>query len=160
VEGASGPSAFETFYARAWRDAVRWASALTGSVAAGEDVAQEAFARLAGRFESLDNPDGYLRVTIVNAARDDRRASQRRQARELRLVVGDASDDPTIGSGVIGALARLPYEQRAALVLRYWADWDEATIAEALGCRRSTVRSHAKRALDTLRATTTWEDGR
>jgi DNA-directed RNA polymerase specialized sigma24 family protein len=71
VEGASGPGAFETFYARAWRDAVRWASALTGSVAAGEDVAQEAFARLAGRFESLDNPDGYLRVTIVNVARDD-----------------------------------------------------------------------------------------
>jgi len=36
-------------------------------------------------------------------------------------------------------------------VLRYWADWDEAAIAEALGCRRSTVRSHAKRGLDALR---------
>jgi RNA polymerase sigma factor (sigma-70 family) len=161
VEGASGPSAFEAFYARAWRDAVRWASALTGSVVAGEDIAQEAFARLAGRFDSLDNPDGYLRVTIVNLARDDRRASHRRQARELRLVVGEATDDQPIRSGVMDAVARLPYEQRAALVLRYWADWDEATIATALGCRRSTVRSHAKRALDALRASTaTWEDER
>ena len=164
VNGRPGTDArelFESFYRRTWRDAVRWATALCGSVAAGEDIAQDAFARLAGRFEALDNPDGYLRVTIVNLARDHRRSSQRRQARELRLVDGQGPDDPTIASGLMGAVGRLPYEQRAALVLRYWADWDEATIADALGCRRSTVRSHVKRALDALRASTiTSEDER
>ncbi|MBA3399512.1 MAG: SigE family RNA polymerase sigma factor, partial [Acidimicrobiia bacterium] len=36
-------------------------------------------------------------------------------------------------------------------VLRYWADWDEPTIADSLGCERTTVRSHAKRGLDRLR---------
>ena len=132
---------------------VRWAAALTGSVAAGEDLAQDAFARVRSRFASIDNADGYLRATIVNLARDQRRASDRRAARELR-VVGDALAEPAAEWGeprLLHALARLPYEQRATLVLRYWADWDEATIAGALGCRAATVRSYAKRGLDTLR---------
>ena len=108
---------------------------------------------VAGRFESIDNPDGYLRATIVNLARDQRRAANRRQARELRVVGdGQARTNRCTSPRLLDALARLPYEQRAALVLRYWADWDEATIADALGCRRSTVRSHAKRGLDALRS--------
>jgi len=164
VNGRPGTDArqlFESFYRRTWSDAVRWAAALSGSVAAGEDIAQDAFARLAGRFESLDNPEGYLRVTIVSVARDHRRSAHRRQARERRIVVAQGPDESVHASGLMGALGRLPYEQRAALVLRYWADWDEATIADALGCRRSTVRSHVKRALDALRASTiTSEDER
>ena len=148
------PDPFEAFYRRAWRDAVRWATALTGSVAAGEDLAQDAFARVRSRFTSIDNADGYLRATIVNLARDQRRASDRRAARELR-VVGDPLSAPATEVGepprLLQALARLPYEQRATLVLRYWADWDEATIAAALGCRTATVRSYAKRGLDALR---------
>jgi RNA polymerase sigma factor (sigma-70 family) len=150
--GSEFGDSFEAFYRRTWTDAVRWASALTGSVAAGEDVAQEAFARVGGRFESIDNAAGYLRTTIVNLARDERRAAQRRAARELREVGGPAEPDAPAGEPrLLWALAELSYEQRAALVLRYWADWDEAAIADALGCRRSTVRSHAKRGLDALR---------
>ena len=146
------PDPFEVFYRRAWPDAVRWATALTGSVSAGEDLAQDAFARVRSRFASIENADGYLRATIVNLARDARRASDRRAARELR-VVGDPTSPPpeTAEPHVLRALAGLPYEQRATLVLRYWADWDEATIAAALGCRPGTVRSHAKRGLDALR---------
>lgn len=150
------PDPFEGFYRRAWSDAVRWATALTGSVAAGEDLAQDAFGRVRSRFASIDNADGYLRATIVNLARDERRSSDRRAARELRVVGGAAGDAAATSTEVreprvLNALARLPYEQRATLVLRYWADWDEATIAAALGCRAATVRSHAKRGLDALR---------
>jgi RNA polymerase sigma factor (sigma-70 family) len=146
------PDPFEAFNRRTWNDAVRWATALTGSVAAGEDLAQDAFARVRGRFASIDNADGYLRATIVNLARDARRASGRRAARELRTV-GEPTTAPAEAGEprVLRALGDLPYEQRATLVLRYWADWDEATIAAALGCRAATVRSHAKRGLDALR---------
>ena len=42
--------------------------------------------------------------------------------------------------------------QRAVLVLRYHQDRPDAEIAELLGCREATVRSHARRALTTLRA--------
>jgi RNA polymerase sigma factor (sigma-70 family) len=157
--GQPGPateSDFERFYRRRWHDAVRWAAALTGSISSGEDVAQDAFARLAGRYAALSNPEGYLRTTIVSVARDQHRSTQRRSHRELRLVTQAelAAREPAIpDSQLLRSLARLPYEQRAALVLRYWADWDEAAIAEALACRGATVRSHIKRALDALRDT-------
>jgi RNA polymerase sigma factor (sigma-70 family) len=48
-------------------------------------------------------------------------------------------------------LSRLPGRQRAVLVLRYYEDLDDATIAEILGCTPVTVRTHALRALTTLR---------
>jgi RNA polymerase sigma factor (sigma-70 family) len=143
---------FEQFYALSWRDAVRWATALTGSRSAGEDVAQDAFARIAGRYPSLTNPGGYLRTAIVNGARDAKRSHQRRSNRELRIVRPEpfAGDQPA-DSELLDSLATLAYDQRAALVLRYWADWDEQSIADALGCRPATVRSHVKRGLDALR---------
>jgi DNA-directed RNA polymerase specialized sigma24 family protein len=37
------------------------------------------------------------------------------------------------------------------IVLRYYEDLDDAKIAEILDCSAGTVRTHAKRALDTLR---------
>jgi DNA-directed RNA polymerase specialized sigma24 family protein len=92
------PDAFEAFYRRAWRDAVRWAAALTGSVAAGEDLAQDAFARVRSRFASIDNADGYLRATIVNLARDQCRATDRRSARELRVVGEPVLDRPSMNA--------------------------------------------------------------
>ena len=149
------PETFETFYRSSWRDAVRWACALNGGVAAGEDVAQVAFARIADRYEQLDNPGGYLRTTIVNLARSDRRSGARRTARELR-VVGDRSAATAAapfvgGSELLLLVGALPFDQRAAIVLRYWADWDEASIANALDCRPATVRSHIKRGIDALR---------
>ena len=151
-----GAQRFEQFYARSWRDAVRWATALTGSKSAGEDVAQDAFTRLAGRFGSLANPDGYLRTAVVNGARDARRSQERRANRELRIVGAerpphDRQHDQHGDSNLLSVLAGLPYDQRAALVLRFWGDWDEQAIAEALGCRPATVRSHVKRGLDALR---------
>lgn len=154
-----GSERFERFYAAAWRDAVRWATALTGSRSAGEDVTQDVFARLAGRFGSLDNPHGYLRTAIVNAARDARRAQHRRSRRELRIVRSEPGDaGQPVDTRLLRDLAGLPYEQRAVLVLRYWADWDEAEIAAALGCRPATVRSYAKRGLDALRRSIAEED--
>ena len=140
---------FETFYRRAWRDAARWATALTGDQSIGEEVAQDAFVKISSRFAQLGNPDGYLRVTIANLARSSMRSSGRRTLREQRV----AADEVAVsGDGeLLGSLERLSYEQRAVLVLRYWADWDEAEIAEALRCRPSTVRSHARRALVLMR---------
>ncbi len=148
---------FETFYRSSWHDAVRWACALTGSIAAGEDIAQTAFTRIADRYDHLDNPGGYLRTTIVNLARSDRRTASRRTARELRIADDRSArhDDAPFADGteLLRLVGSLPYDQRAAIVLRYWADWDEAAIAEALDCRHSTVRSHVRRGLDTLRRT-------
>jgi RNA polymerase sigma factor (sigma-70 family) len=159
AEMTPGPDGSETepfaaFYRQRWQDAARWAAALTGDRAQGEELAQEAFIRIQSRFALLDNPDGYLRRTVVNLTRESHRSSARRKWRERTNAVREQSSTD-VGTGIdpelLEALARLPHDQRAVLVLRYWADWDETTIAETLGCERSTVRSHAKRGLDRLR---------
>lgn len=49
------------------------------------------------------------------------------------------------------ALARLPYRQRAALVLRFYRDLPDDEISEVLGCRPATVRSLVFRGLEQLR---------
>jgi RNA polymerase sigma factor (sigma-70 family) len=45
----------------------------------------------------------------------------------------------------------LPDRQRAVLVLRYYEDLDDVTIAQILDCSPVTVRTHAMRALAHLR---------
>ena len=49
------------------------------------------------------------------------------------------------------ALATLPARQRAAVVLRYYADLPVAEIGAALGCRPGTVKSLLHRGLGELR---------
>jgi RNA polymerase sigma factor (sigma-70 family) len=52
---------------------------------------------------------------------------------------------------LVDVLLQLPYRQRATLVLRYWAGFTEAEIAEALGCRPGTVKTLVQRGLHRLR---------
>ena len=51
------------------------------------------------------------------------------------------------------ALLRLPKRQREAVVLRYFADLTDAAAAELLGCAPGTVKTHASRGVNALRAT-------
>ena len=41
---------------------------------------------------------------------------------------------------MLDALGALPYKQRAAVTLRYWADWTDEQIADALECAPASVR--------------------
>ena len=107
--------------------------------------------RIGPRFDELTNPSGYLRVIVVNLARSSMRSNGRRSLRERRTASPESASMRPGDGDLLASLDRLSYEQRAVLVLRYWADWDEASIAGALRCRPSTVRSHARRALVLLR---------
>ena len=49
------------------------------------------------------------------------------------------------------AVLRLPRQQRACLVLRYYEDLTEPATAQALGCSVGSVKSHTNRALARLR---------
>lgn len=146
---------FEEFYASTWHDAARWATALVGDVATGEEVAQESFLQIVDRFETLDSPAAYLRRTIVNTARMHARSASRRSAREQRTATAHATSSVGVSGAsaeLLEALAGLSEDRRVAVVLRYWADWSDESIADALGCRPSTVRSHLRRGLSDLRA--------
>lgn len=68
------------------------------------------------------------------------------------IAVADGAEERARHDAAWALLARLPARQRAVLVLRYYEDLPDSEIASVLGCRASTVRSQAARALATLRA--------
>jgi RNA polymerase sigma factor (sigma-70 family) len=55
-------------------------------------------------------------------------------------------------SAVVAALRTLPARQREALVLRYYGDLSEAQIASMMGISTGAVKSHAARAMSSLRS--------
>jgi RNA polymerase sigma factor (sigma-70 family) len=50
------------------------------------------------------------------------------------------------------ALAGLSPQQRAVIVLRHLGGLDDAAIADELGCSQGTVRTHASRGMQRMRA--------
>jgi RNA polymerase sigma-70 factor (sigma-E family) len=154
VEGTAGlvatiPTAtFEEFFSEEWLGAYRLASFLTQDPSAAEDLAQEAFARVYAAWGRAERPGAYLRTTVVNVCRNWRRHDRTRRAK-LPLVAASSSVD-FVAEELADAIGSLPFRQRAVLVLRYYEDFSEAEIADALGCRPGTVKSLASRALAQL----------
>ena len=143
-----GVATFDDFYRSAYPDALRLATFLVG-VANAEDVVEESFAELFQRFGGLEQPAAYLRVTLANRCRALHRSTFRRERRE-GIAARSESIEP-VHREMLDVLGRLPYNQRAVLVLRIWAGWSDGEIAVALGCQPPTVRSHARRAFGRLR---------
>ena len=115
-----------------------------------EDIAQEAFAGVHRRFELLENPAAYLRVCVVNGCRQNHRRFQREAVRSNRVAVEWCQADKS-DLEMLSVVGRLPYDQRAVLVLRYWADLPDGEIARLLRIRPVTVRTRLHRAIYTLR---------
>jgi RNA polymerase sigma-70 factor (sigma-E family) len=105
------------------------------------------------RLQRIDNVEAYARKTLVNTYIASRRRFWHREQPYGDLPDrAHAVDDQDTGIAVRAALGRLTAKQRAVLVLRYWEDLSVQETAALLGMRENTVKSHAARALATLRA--------
>src|SRR5881409_330933 len=103
----------EDLYRRHAPDCTRLAYLLTGNRALAEDLVQDAFVRLYGRFRDLRNPDAfgaYLRTTIVNLARSHHRRRKVERAYLERESGRPHATGPDLGSReeMWQALLRLP----------------------------------------------------
>jgi RNA polymerase sigma factor (sigma-70 family) len=72
-------------------------------------------------------------------------------------IPSDRVPDATTGEqpvdlDLVRALASLSRQQRAVVVLRYFADLTETDTAAALGCSVGTVKTHHTRAIAALRS--------
>jgi RNA polymerase sigma factor (sigma-70 family) len=144
-----GPStSFDDFYAERWPYAFRLAKLMTHDAEAGADIAQDVFANMSRRWATIERPDAYLQRALTNASSNWRR-NGRTAERKLHLLVV-RGDDQVSFDGLADAVARLPFRQRAVVVLRYYADLSEVEIARALECRPGTVKSLSARALAAL----------
>ena len=146
-------------------NAVRLAFLLTGQRQLAEDLAQEAFLRVASRLREV-SPDAfgaYLRQTVVNLvrsyfrhARVQRRYADRIEAEAVeRQRASEASSTPSDSDSrdrLWAELQLLPVRQREAIVCRFYLDMSEEQAAEALGVPVGTLKSATSRGLSTMRA--------
>jgi len=102
-----------------------------------------------------DTPDIYVRRMIINAAHSWWRRPMNREL-PIQLTAdrpgrGDLDTRVAERDSMWREISALPSRQRAVLALRYYEDLDDETIARILNCAAATVRTHAMRALHTLR---------
>jgi RNA polymerase sigma-70 factor (sigma-E family) len=141
-------TSFADLYRSQYGPMVRLAHLLTTSNSVAEELVQDAFVRVHGKWDQIDAPQAYLRTAVVNACRSHLR---RRVLEKVRLAHPLPEAVPPDPDEMWDALAALPYRQRAVLVMKFYEDMPEADIAAALGCRPGTVKSLTSRALDQLR---------
>jgi len=155
VRGAQQGSAsdLEALFRLHWPRAHRAAYLVVHDAAAAEDIAQESFLaalRALDRFDRRRPFGPWLHRIVVNRAIDWARARQLRGETEL-LDVHAAPDAPASPNGtVLAALAALPPEHRAVIVLRHLLEYTPGEIAELLELPRGTVNSRLRRGLDSL----------
>ncbi|MBI4936582.1 MAG: SigE family RNA polymerase sigma factor [Actinobacteria bacterium] len=135
---------------------VRFAVALCGDRVLGEDLVQEALAKVVRRFGrriEVERPEAYLRQVVVREFLQWRR--RHRPVADLAEVpdVADAvgTGEPDQRDAMWRFLAGLPKRQRAVLVLGFYEDLPDDEIAALMGCSTGTVRSQRLRALRALK---------
>ena len=157
----------QQLYERHALRAFRFAYVLVGSRDKAEDLMQEAFSRAFARIETIEDPEafgGYLRTTLLNLARAQQRRTHLERLSLARLAQGrrtGAEFQPSVEERdrLWMALHRLPYRQRAALVLRYYEDLSEREAASALDVSVASVKALVARGLETLRRDVIKEEG-
>ena len=144
----------ETLYRQQFPAFARVAISLTGSVELGKETVQEAFARAieqVGGFRGDCPLEAWVWRIVVNTARSS--------ARRAGYEEADATIDPglerTNGYSDLPAVQlwvqALPERQRAVVFLRYWADLDYRSIADALEIEVGTVSATLNAAHSSLR---------
>ncbi len=142
----------EALFRLHWPRAHRAAYLVVHDAAAAEDIAQEAFLAAIRNLDRFDRrrPFGpWLHRIVVNRAIDWVRARQLRG--ESELVDAAAPDAQPLDGTLLAALAALPPDHRAVIVLRHLLEYTPGEIAELLGLPRGTVNSRLRRGLDALR---------
>lgn len=140
----------ESVYRDRGADFFRFALARTSDPDLARDAVQEGFAR-AIRARSSYRDSGSLEAWIgrcvLNAAHDARRPAAEHDLHEADGVVWE----PELPDAEVrAAVRRLPARQRDALFLRFYLDFDYATIAETLGIEVGTVSATLHAARKTL----------
>ena len=128
----------------------------TGDRDVAAELAQETLARVWERWSTVERheaPEAWAFRVAFNlaASRYRRRAAERRAHGRLAPASIAHEPDAADALAVRAAVADLPPRQRAALVLRYFADLSVEQTAEALGCRPGTVKSLTNQAIASLR---------
>lgn len=149
--------ALAALYLTHFSSLVRLAAILLDDVAACEDIAQEAYVRVAQSQHRLRDPEAalaYLRTTVLNLSRSALRRRMVATRHGFRLsrpdTVADSTYDVVERDAMVRAVRTLPRRAREAVTLRYYADLTEAQTAAAMGVSVGAVKSYTSRGLAML----------
>ena len=149
-------SDFGAFYERTYDIAYRTALGIVREPALAADVTQEAYVaayRHRHTYRGEAPSTAWLHRIVVNQALAVLR--RRRTTHPVRDLSPWMAPDLAGGSvarlALLQALDVLPARQRAAVVLRYYHDYDYATIARILDTTSTNVGAMLSRALDRIK---------
>ncbi len=151
--------AFREFVVNGSAGLLRTAWMLTGDRTLAEDLLQTALARTWPHWARISQdgaPAAYVRTVMVRtyASWKGRRWCGELPSEQLpdRAAEDGAYDSADERDRLTRALADLPRQQRAVVVLRYYLDLSEQQAADVLGCSVGSVKTQASRGLARLRA--------
>lgn len=130
------------------------AGSAAGSWAAGEEVAQEAFAKAYerwGEVAGLDKPGAWIRRVAINLALNRRRSNEREGRAIDRLDRTVATGELDQNWHVWKSVQELPPTQRVVVVLHYHDGLPTAEIAELLDSSVSAVTTNLHKARTRLK---------
>jgi RNA polymerase sigma-70 factor (ECF subfamily) len=145
-------------------DLLRLATALLNETGVAEDTVHDVFTcfvRSAKQFQLTGSLKGYLATCVANRVRNVNRARQRQRTTGLDEAGLMASDlkrpDQWITASeelrqLSSALAKLPYEQREAIILHLQVGMKFREIAGLQNVSIKTAQSRCRYALDKLRS--------
>ena len=129
----------------------------TGDADLAEELAQDALLRACRDWEKVRHfaaPGAWVHRVAINLANSAfrSRAARRRAVRRLESQRhGTLDADGAADLALRAAVAGLPANLRAVLVLRYYADLPVREVASVLSCPEGTVKTLTSRALARLR---------
>jgi RNA polymerase sigma-70 factor (ECF subfamily) len=163
LQGVRSPDPLAVLYDAHAPALFRFLIRLTGDEATVKDILQEIFIRLArepGLLRGVTAPRSYLfrmahRLAIDRARREETHTRYAERAADTRETAAtppaSESDAAWRRDRLTGALAALPPEQRAVLLLKVWEGLTFADIGEALEISPDTAASRYRYALNKLR---------
>lgn len=142
---------------------LKLAAGLTGELPVAEDIVHDVFVTLAQsahRLRLFGNFKSYLATCVVNRVRNHYRARERQRTESGADMESLIPDTRTPGGWIVGseelrtineALAKLPYEQREAILLHLHGEMRFREIGRLCNVSANTIRSRYRYGLGKLR---------
>ncbi|WP_199424296.1 SigE family RNA polymerase sigma factor [Actinotalea solisilvae] len=136
-----------------------YAYLLCGNVEDAEDLVQDALVKTFARRRAglrIESAEGYVRRAILTLYLDGWRRRGRWAGRRHLVVEPPSAAGPEDRTAahvdVVAALRRLPPQQRACVVLRFYEDLTVAEIAEQLGVSDGSVKRYLSMGVHRMQA--------
>jgi RNA polymerase sigma-70 factor (sigma-E family) len=156
--GDQEPVSFDEYVVARSPALLRFGAALTGDAHLAEDLVQQALVKAHRHWRTVsgaDHPDAYVRRVMVTTHISANR--RRRVLETLTSILPERAHSTDLAESVgerdqlDRAIKELAPRQRAVLVLRHYAGYEDSAIAAVLGCSETSVRAYASKGAARLR---------